>query len=398
MAFEFDSSLFYNHLAQTTPYPMGITVDRAKGIYLYDSQGHAYMDLISGIAVSNIGHCHPKVIEAIKRQVDKHLHVMVYGEYIQSTPNLLIQKLHEVTPANIDCFYLVNSGTEANEGALKLAKRATGRAELIAFNKSYHGSTHGSLSASGNEIKKNEFRPLLPGVNFMNFNKENELEKITNKTAAVIIEVIQGDAGVRIPTVQYMQSLRERCTDVGALLIIDEIQTGFGRTGTFWAFEQYGIVPDILTMAKAMGGGLPLGSFAASKALMSLLAESSTPGHITTFGGNPVSCAASLATIEVIQEERLLENVEQKGKLFEALLVSEHIKQIRRSGLMLAIEFANFDIVQQIIQYCLEHRVICFWFLSCPNAFRVAPPLTISKEEIEEACAVITAGIARVCQ
>lgn len=398
MASEFDHGLFYNHLAQTTTSPIGIAIERAEGLYLYDPEGNAYMDLISGIAVSNIGHRHHKVIEAIKNQIDKHLHVMVYGEYIQSSSNLLAQKLNDITPDNINCFYFVNSGTEANEGALKLAKRATGRTELISFHKSYHGSTHGALSVSGNEIKKNAFRPLLPDVKFINFNLQDELEKITTKTAGVIIEVIQGDAGVRIPDIEYMKSLRQRCTDVEALLIIDEIQTGFGRTGTFWAFEKYGIVPDILTMAKAMGGGLPLGSFAASKELMNLLTHDPMLGHITTFGGNPVSCAASLATIEVIQEERLLENVEQKGKLFEELLSAKHIKEIRRSGLMLAFEFDDFETAEKIVRYCLNNGVICFWFLSCPNAFRIAPPLTISEEEIIKSCEVIAAGIAHSCQ
>ena len=393
MSAEFDSSIFYNHLAQTTTSPIGITIDRAEGIYLYSPEGKPYMDLISGVAVNNIGHRHPKVVEAIKNQVDKHLHVMVYGEYIQSSPNLLVQKLNDVTPKNINCFYLVNSGTEANEGALKLAKRATERNELIAFKKSYHGNTHGSLSVSGNETKKNAFRPLLPNVKFINFNDSDDLLKITSKTACMIIEVVQADAGVRIPTSEYMKALRHRCTEVGALLIIDEIQTGFGRTGTFWAFEQYGIVPDILTMAKAMGGGLPIGCFATSKELMNLLTHDPMLGHITTFGGNPISCAASLATINVIQEEKLLKGVEEKGLLFEELLSNSHIKEIRRFGLMFALEFEDFETVERIVKYCLQQGVICFWFLSCPNAFRIAPPLTITEKEIRKACQIITDGI-----
>lgn len=393
MSTEFDPSIFYNNLAQTTSSPIGITIDRAEGLYLYSPEGKPYMDLISGIAVSNIGHRHPKVVEAIKNQVDKHLHVMVYGEYIQSSSNLLAKKLNEITPVNIDCFYLVNSGTEANEGALKLAKRATGRTELIAFNDSYHGNTHGSLSVSGNEAKKIAFRPLLPDVKFIGFNNSEDLLKISSKTACVIIEVIQGDAGVRIPSIQYMKALRSRCTEVGALLIIDEIQTGFGRSGTFWAFEQYDIVPDILTMAKAMGGGLPIGCFASSKEFMSLLTHDPMLGHITTFGGNPVSCAASLATINVIQEEKLLESVELKGALFEELISNKSIKEIRRSGLMFAFEFDDFETVQRIVQHCLDQGVICFWFLSCPNAFRIAPPLTITETEIREACKIINDAI-----
>ena len=393
MPASFDPNTFYNHLGQTTPYPIGISIEKAEGIYLHSPSGKTYMDLISGIAVSNIGHRHPKVVKAIKDQVDKHLHVMAYGEYIQSSPNLLAEKLNQITPDSINCFYLVNSGTEANEGALKLAKRATGRSEIISFNKSYHGNTHGSLSVSGNETKKNAFRPLLPDVRFIEFNNPTDLSHISERTAGVIIEVIQGDAGVRLPDRQYLQALRKRCTEVGTLLIIDEVQTGFGRTGTFWAFEQYGIVPDILTMAKAMGGGLPIGCFASSKERMSLLTHDPMLGHITTFGGNPVCCASSLATIEVIEEEYLLSTVEEKGLQFEKLLNNKHVKALRRAGLMFAIEFDNYDTVRKIVAYCLERGVICFWFLSCPNAFRIAPPLTISMDEIEQACSVINEAI-----
>ncbi len=393
MTSEFDPDVFYNHIAQTTTSPIGISIERAEGIYLYDPEGNPYMDLISGIAVSSIGHRHPHVVKSVKAQIDKYLHVMVYGEYIQTPSNLLANKLNELTSDNINCFYFVNSGTEANEGALKLAKRSTGRSELISFNKSYHGSTHGSLSVSGNETKKNAFRPLLPDIKFIDFNVTEDLNQITTATAAVIIEVIQGDAGVRIPDMAYMQALRKKCTNTGALLIIDEIQTGFGRTGSFWAYEQYGITPDILTMAKAMGGGLPLGAFAASKSLMSNLTRDPMLGHITTFGGNPVSCAASLATIEVIQQENLLDDVERKGLLFEKEIGSKYIKEIRRKGLMFAIEFNSFETVEKIVKYCLDKGVICFWFLSCPHAFRIAPPLTISDIEIIKASRIIVEGI-----
>lgn len=388
-----DSDIFFNHLAQTSPHPLGITISKAEGIYLYSPTGKQYIDLVSGIGVSNIGHRHPKVIAAIKEQLDKHLHVMVYGEYIQSSPNLLAKKLNEITPNSIDCFYFVNSGTEANEAALKLVKRFTGRTEIISFKNSYHGNTHGSLSVSGNEIKKNAFRPLLPDVKFINFNNEDDLIQITNNTAGVIIETIQGDAGVKIPSNKYMKALRKRCSDTGALLIMDEIQTGFGRTGTFWAFEQFGIVPDILTMAKAMGGGLPIGCFAANKKVMDTLSYDPVLGHITTFGGNPVCCAASLATIEVIQKEKLLDTVEEKGKLIEELLEHNSILEIRRKGLLFAIEFESAELVNNIVQTCIDNGVICYWFLSNPHAFRIAPPLNITVKEIKIACSVIIQAI-----
>lgn len=385
----FSKDTFFKHIGQTSPHPVGISIESAEGLYLKSPEGKEYMDLISGIGVSNIGHRHPYVISAIKSQLDKHLHVMAYGEYIQASPNLLAEKLNSITPNNIDCFYFVNSGTEANEAALKLAKRVTGRTGLISFLKSYHGNTHGSLSVSGNEVKKYAFRPLLPDVQFLEFNNVAQLSSITEKHAAVIIEPIQGDAGVRIPSKEFMLALRRRCDETGTLLILDEIQTGFGRTGTFWAFEQYGITPDILTMAKAMGGGLPIGCFASSKKDMSALTHDPVLGHITTFGGNPVSCAASLATIEVIQNEKLLEKVEEKGRLFENLLQHKSIIELRRVGLMFALEFDSAERVNKIVQYCIDNGVICYWFLSCPNAFRIAPPLTITEKEIKKACKVI---------
>lgn len=392
-----EEDYFYKHIAQTSPHPLGLTISKAEGVYLYSPEGKKYIDLISGIGVSNIGHRHPKVINAIKDQLDKHMHVMVYGEVIHSASSLLANQLNKVTPTSIDSFYFVNSGTEANEAALKLAKRYTGRTELISFNNSYHGNTHGSLSVSGKEQKKNAFRPLLPNVNFINFNIEEELEQITEKTAAVIIETIQGDAGVRVPSKNYLKALRERCTAAGALLIMDEIQTGFGRTGTFWAFEQFDVIPDILTMAKAMGGGLPIGCFAASNNMMRSLSHNPELGHITTFGGNPVCCASSLATIKVILEENLLDDVEQKGQLFEALLQHKSIIEIRRKGLLFAIEFESAEIVNEIVQNCIDKGVICYWFLSNPHAFRIAPPLTITNDEIKIACKVIMQAIDKIC-
>ncbi len=380
---------FNAYVAQTTEHPLAIEVESANGIYLTSSCGKTYMDLISGIGVTNIGHRHPKVIEAIKSQVDKYLHVMVYGEYIQSAQTSLAKRLVENLPDNLDNVYFVNSGTEANEAALKLAKRATGRNQLISFNGSYHGSTHGSLSVTGNEEKKYAVRPLLPDVKFLNFNQSSDLNQITTKTAAVIIETVQGDAGVRVPSIDYMKNLRRQCDETGALLILDEIQTGFGRCGSLFAFEQFQITPDILTMAKGMGGGMPIGAFTASKTLMQCLTANPPLGHITTFGGHPVNCAAALANLNVLLEDNILEKVEEKGAYFESLLNHSAITEIRRIGLMFAIELADFETVSKVVAGCKENGVLSFWFLSCKNSFRIAPPLTITFEEIEKAGKII---------
>ena len=388
-----DPDIFHHRIAQTSPYPFDIAVERAEGIYLYSPDGIRYTDMISGIAVSNLGHRHPKVIKAIKDQVDKHLHVMVYGEYIQSTPNQLAAKVTSLLPPSLQCCYFVNSGTEANEGALKLAKRYTGRSEIVSFRKSYHGSTHGSLSVSGNEKKKNAFRPLLPDVRFIDFNNIKDLPAITGQTACVIMETIQGDAGVRIPSLAFMQALRSRCDDTGTLLILDEIQCGMGRTGKLFAFEHFGIVPDILTLAKAFGGGLPIGTFISSEEKMRCLTHDPMLGHITTFGGNPVCCASALATLEVLEEEKIVQQVEAKGKYIESLLQHPHIKEIRRIGLMFAIDFDSEERVNRIVASAKEHGVICYWFLSHPYSLRIAPPLTISDQESKEACRVILEAI-----
>lgn len=392
----FDHNVFLKHVAQTTPFPFLIDIEKAEGIYLYAPDGTRYMDLISGVAVSNIGHRHPKVIEAIQQQLEKHLHVMVYGEYVQSPSNLLAKKLSEILPDTLSSCYFNNSGTEANEGALKLAKRYTGRSEMISCRGAYHGSTHGSLSVSGNENKKMAYRPLLPDVKFISFNKLEDLTLITERTACVIIETIQGDAGVRVPDMNYLKALRQRCDETGALLIFDEIQTGLGRTGKMFAFEHYNVIPDILTSAKALGGGLPLGVFISSYDIMQSLTHDPMLGHITTFGGNPVSCAASLATIEVIEQENLLAEVENKGAMMASLIQSPRIKEIRRKGLMFAFEFETEEEVAQIVDYSIKKGVICFWFLSCPNSFRIAPPLNITRAEIEEACTIINEAIARI--
>jgi len=385
--------IFLHHLAQTSPAPFLISIEKAEGVYLYEPGGKSYIDLISGIGVSNVGHRHPHVIQAIKDQLDKHLHVMVYGEYIQSSSNALAKKLADLLPAPLDCSYFVNSGTEANEAALKLAKRYTGRTEIISFRKSYHGSTHGSMSVSGNEVKKQAFRPLLPDVKFIEFNNPDHLREITHRTAGVIVETIQGDAGVRIPDKSYMQALRKRCDETGAQLILDEIQCGMGRTGKLFAFEHFGIVPDILTLAKAFGGGLPIGTFISSEEKMKVLTHDPMLGHITTFGGNPVCCASALATLEVIEKENLLAQVEAKGKLIESLLVHPKIKEVRRIGLMFAIDFESSEAVNRIVEYAKQHGVICYWFLSHPFSFRIAPPLTITEDEIKKACAVVLDAI-----
>ena len=390
---DFSQEVFLHRLAQTSPYPFLIPIERAEGVYLYSPDGKTYMDLISGIGVSALGHRHPHVIHAIKNQLDKHLHVMVYGEYIQSASNKLAKKLTSLLPAQLNCCYFVNSGTEANEAVLKLAKRYTGRTEIISCRKSYHGSTHGSLSVSGNEVKKQAFRPLLPDVRFIDFNKISDLDQITTRTACVIMETIQGDAGVRIPDKKYLQAVRKRCDETGTLLILDEIQCGMGRTGKLFAFEHFDIVPDILTLAKAFGGGLPIGAFISSEEKMSSLSHDPILGHITTFGGNPVCCASALATLEVIENENLLATVETKGKLIELLIKHPKIKEVRRIGLMFAFDFESETVVNNIVNYAKEHGVICYWFLSHPYSFRIAPPLTITEGEIKKGCAIILEAI-----
>lgn len=389
----FDEQVFLNKLAQTSPDPFLIPIERAEGIYLYTPEGKRYTDLISGIGVSVVGHRHPRVIQAIKEQLDKHLHVMVYGEYIQSSSNLLAVRLTGMLPPSLNCCYFVNSGTEANEGALKLAKRFTGRTEIVSFRKSYHGSTHGALSVSGNEIKKRAFRPLLPDVRFINFGDTNDLVHITERTACVIMETIQGDAGVRIPSEAYMHAVRKRCNETGTILILDEIQCGMGRTGKLFAFEHFGIVPDILTVAKGFGGGLPIGAFISDQKIMRTLTHDPMLGHITTFGGNPVCCASALATLNVLEEEGLIADVEQKGRLFEKYLQHADIRELRRIGLLFAVDFESAERVSSIVNYCKAKGVICYWFLSHPYSFRIAPPLTISPEQIKESCEVIIEAI-----
>ncbi len=380
---------FLAHLAQTSPFPIALDIVGAEGCHLQTRDGKRYLDLVAGLAVNNVGHRHPKVVAAIKEQVDKYLHVIPYGEFIQEPQVRFAERLTSLLPAGLDSVYFVNSGTEANEAALKLAKRITGRTGLVACHKSYHGSTHGSLSITGNEEKKYRNRPLLPGIHFMRFNEEGDLALITEGTAAVIIEPIQGDAGVRMPDRSWILALRKRCDETGAMLIFDEVQTGFGRTGTRFAYEHSGVVPDILVLGKALGGGMPMGAFVSSTERMHLFTHDPVLGHITTFGGHPIPCVAGLAALEVLEEEHLAVNADRMGALFKELLVHPSIQEVRGAGLMLAVDLGDAEKVQRVVMGCLERGVLGFWFLSCPTAFRIAPPLCITEELVREACAVI---------
>lgn len=385
--------LFLLNTAQTSPTPRLLEIERAEGMYMYSPEGKPYMDLVSGFAVSNIGHRHPKVVKAIKDQADKFLHLTVYGEYIQSPQIKFAEKLNSVLPESLNSVYFVNSGAEATEGALKLAKRFTGRSEIIACKNSYHGSTHGALSVMGNEFYKQAYRPLLPDISFIEFNNPNDLNRISTKTAAVIIETIQGEAGVRVPDLGYMLKLRQRCSETGTLLILDEIQTGFGRTGSLFGFEYFNIVPDILLLAKGMGGGMPIGAFISDREIMNTLTENPILGHITTFGGHPVSCAAGLANLEVILEENLHQQVASKESLFRECLKHPQIKEVRGMGLMLSIQLNSFDQVENISRMCVDKGIIIDWFLHCETAMRIAPPLIINEDEIKLACSIILEAV-----
>ena len=382
---------------QTTPFPFLIDVDSAEGVYIYDKNGKSYMDMISGVAVNNIGHNHPKVVAALKAQIDKHLHVMVYGEFIQDAQLEFSKKLTALLPEELNCVYTVNSGTEANEAALKLAKRITGRSELISCTGAYHGSTHGSLSVSANETKKSSYRPLLPGVKFIRHNNPEDLSMITHKTAGVIIEPVQGDAGVRVADKLYLEKLRARCTETGTQLIFDEIQCGMGRTGKLFAFEHSNVIPDILTLGKALGGGMPIGAFVSSYDKMKLLTHDPMLGHITTFGGHPVIRASGAACLDVLTHEIDYSEVEAKGKRLEELIANHpSVNVIRRIGLMFAVDMESDEIVAKVVDECLKQGIITFWFLSHPYSFRLSPPLTISWEELEKAGRVILEVMERV--
>ena len=377
---------FYRYQTQTSPHPLALEISHAKGSYIYDIDGNAHLDFVAGVSACSLGHCHPRVTNAIKNQLDKYAHVMVYGEYIQEPAVAYVKLLASHLPENLETTYLVNSGTEAIEGALKLARRATRRTELISANSAYHGNTMGSLSVMGYETRKGAFRPLIPDVHFINFNDESDLEKITEKTAGVLLETIQGGAGFIEPENNYLTKVRQRCTEVGALLILDEIQPGFGRTGKLFPFEHYNCIPDILVIGKGMAGGLPVGAFVASNKLMQTLQHSPKLGHITTFGGNPVVAAASLATLQEITETNLIAETLEKEVLFRKYLQHKYIKEIRGKGLMLALIMEKSEVANELILTAAKEKLILFWLLFEPKAVRLSPPLTISNSEIKAGC------------
>jgi acetylornithine/succinyldiaminopimelate/putrescine aminotransferase len=381
-----ERELFFRYMGLPSQQPIGLEVDHAEGLYIYDVSGKKYIDLVSGISVSNIGHRHPAVTLAIEEQIHKYLHLNVYGEFIQSPQVRLAQKLVSLLPGSLDSVYFVNSGSEAIEGAMKLAKRYTGRFEVIAFNNAYHGSTQGAMSILGNENLKNAFRPLIPDVHFLKFNNFPDLERITEKTACVVAETIQAEAGIILPEQGFLESLQARCREMGALLVIDDVQMGFGRTGKLFSFEHFNIVPDILVLAKALGGGMPLGAFIASKEIMDTLAFQPELGHITTFGGHPVCCAAALASLKVILYDDLILKADNRGAIFEAQLTTHPlVKEIRRKGLMIGVEIKDARKRNKLTESMLRNGIIIDWFLFHPCTFRIAPPLTITEGECRSA-------------
>ena len=391
---------FLEHVGQTSPSPMLVEVARANGSFFYTPEGKRYFDLVAGVSVSNVGHANPAVVEAVQKQAADYMHVMVYGEMVERPQVEYARRITELLPENIDCLYFVNSGAEAVEVALKLAKRYTGRTELISMRRAYHGSTHGALSMMGapeGEEWKAEFRPLLPDVKSLRFNNFDDLNEITSRTAGVLCEVVQGEAGVRLPNPEWLKALRQRCSEMGALLIFDEIQTGLGRTGEMFASTKYGITPDVICLAKAFGGGMPLGGVASSKQILDSFTHNPCLGHITTFGGHPVCCAAGLAALNYMIDNNIVEQVERKGALFEER-VSKHPKvlEIRRSGLLLAVELGKSEYLYRIMEIFKEEGIMSDWFLYCDTAFRISPPLTISEAEIEECCTIIARSLDRL--
>ena len=381
--------LFLAHVGQTSEAPLAIEIVKASGSSMWDINGKKYIDLIAGISVCNIGHCHPKVIKAIKKQVDNYMHIMVYGELIESPQVAYAKMLTDNLPASLNSVFYTASGSEATEGAMKLAKRFTARTQIISFKNSYHGSTQGALSIMGDEYWRNAFRPLLPDTIQLNYNSFDDLEKITERTACVIAETIQAEAGVLMPQNNWLQALRKRCHQMGTLLVLDEIQCAFGRNGTLFAFEQFNIVPDVLLLGKALGGGMPLGAFVANKKIMDSFTHNPVLGHINTFGGHPVSCAAGLAALNVLLHEKLMDTVKEKEELFQTLLHHPSIKAVRSCGLMLAIEFENFHYNKRVIDALIEQGIFTDWFLFAANCLRIVPPLVITNEEITIACNVI---------
>ncbi|QPH41038.1 aspartate aminotransferase family protein [Pedobacter endophyticus] len=385
--------LFLQHNAQTSPEPLMLEFVRAKGVYIYDSTGKAHLDLIAGIGVSNVGHCHPAVVKAIQEQAETYMHLMVYGEYVQTPQVNFAKALADILPESLSCTYFLNSGTEAVEGAMKLAKRYTGRKGFIACKNAYHGSTQGAESLMESDFYSSGYGPFLPHVSFIEHNNVADLDKITEEIAAVFIEPIQGEAGIRVADLSYMQALRAKCSETKTLLIFDEIQSGFGRSGKMFAFEHYNVVPDVLLLAKGIGGGMPIGAFISSLEIMSVLSHTPILGHMTTFGGHPVCCAAGLATLRTLVDKKIVDEVEEKGQLFKTLLQHPAIKEIRGKGLMLAVEFDSFETNKKIIDACILDGVLSDWFLHCSNSMRIAPPLIITKEQIEETCAIILKNV-----
>ena len=381
--------VFLQHVAQTSPAPLALEIVRARGVILEDRQGKEYIDLIAGISVCNVGHCHPKVVKAIRRQSEEYLHLLVYGEFVETPQVRYAKLLTDHLPDSLNCVYFTNSGAEATEGAMKLAKRVTGRPYIISFNKSYHGSTQGALSIMGDEYWRNSFRPLLPGILHLPYNDLGVLDHITEQTACVILETIQAEAGVNAPLKSWITAIRDRCNETGTLLVMDEIQTGFGRTGTLWGFEHFGVVPDIVLLGKALGGGMPLGAFVAKRELMQALTLNPVLGHITTFGGHPVCCAAGLAALNVLLEEGLPAKVAEKEIIFREMLHHPAIREVRSRGLLMAVVFDSFDTNKRVIDKCLEKGLLTDWFLFAPECMRIAPPLTITRKEIRKACGII---------
>jgi acetylornithine/N-succinyldiaminopimelate aminotransferase len=384
-----DRQLFQQYVAQTSPSPLALEITGAEGSYLYGPDGAKYLDLIGGISVCNIGHKHPAVVAAIQKQAEAYLHVMVYGEVVQSPQVRYAKMIADNMPQELGCVYFTNSGAEATEGALKLARRATGRTEIISCNRSYHGNTLGALSVMGDEYWRSAFRPLMPGVSRYDYDSEELTGAISEQTACVLIETIQGEAGVVRPSAEWMQQLRERCTAMGALLIFDEIQCGFGRTGRLWGFEHFGVVPDIVLLGKALGGGMPMGAFVSSAAIMNTLTFDPVLGHITTFGGHPVCCAAGMAAMQVLLDGQIIEDVAEKEAMFHRLLVHPAIKRVRSAGLLMAVELEGPAKVMDTLRHCIDKRLFSDWFLFAPECIRIAPPLTISHHEIEQACNIL---------
>ena len=387
---------FLAHVAQTSAFPLALEIERGEGVYLYDTEGKAYLDLIAGIGVSSLGHGHPAVVAAVKAQADRYLHTMVYGEYVLAPQVELAQLLTAQLPDSLDAVYYTNSGTEACEGAMKLAKRATGRAEIVAAKRAYHGSTQGAASLMWPKDFTQAYHPLLPGIRHIDFNCSWCLSNITTRTAAVIVETVQAEWGLRKPWGDYLQRLRARCTEVGALLIFDEIQAGYGRTGSLFAFEQYDVVPDVLLLAKGMGGGMPIGAFVANRELLWHFTNNPVLGHITTFGGHPVSCAAGLATLRTLLADNLIDQVKEKEQRFVERLRHPLIRDVRHAGLWMAVELKDFAEVQAVIKSCLRRGLITDWFLFNDRCLRIAPPLTINPTEIDRACAILLAAMDEV--